>query len=396
MRKFVKFFIPVVLLAGFFMISGCDPEEPVDGTEYALLIQNGAMNIYPDETVAYNAVLVDEEGIVTAAAGVTWSVTPTSVATISSAGVLSPVSTGTAKVKATLVKDGKTLTSEVPVGIYAPALFAVAPSAILYEAGYDFQLETVYFTTGAQPSYSYTSSNTAVATVSSTGLVHTVGVGECTITVTASTMQDKPFIVPVMVIAPPTVQLPVTRVEVSSSAADLFKNETLQLTATAYNPDGPVNNATIEWFSENTAIATVNANGLVTPVQTGETYIVARCNGVFAKCELLVNPDTVVIVTPFYVDLNQGAQQQFTAVAYHNTRQGLTNTYPINFSWEIPSYGPGFEMFDIGTVSTTGLVTIKQDAMIGMASMVIAYETGRPHIGGGALIMIGYGMPWPK
>jgi len=30
MRKFVKFFIPVVLLAGFFMITGCDPEEPVD------------------------------------------------------------------------------------------------------------------------------------------------------------------------------------------------------------------------------------------------------------------------------------------------------------------------------------------------------------------------------
>lgn len=396
MKNFIKLLVPVVIIAGFFMINGCDPEDTTEETEYALLIQNGALNIYPDQTVTYNAVLVNDKGVVTAATGITWSVSPSSVAGISSAGVLTPVGTGAAKVTATIVKDGKTLTSEVPVGVYAPALFAVAPSAIIYEAGYDFQLETVYFTNGTQPTYTYVSSSTVVATVSATGLVHTIGIGTCQITVTASTMPDQPFTIPVMVIAAPTVELPVTRIAISTAAADLFKNETLQLTATAHNADGPVNNASIEWFSENPSIASVNSSGLVTPVQTGETYIVARANGVFAKCELLVNSDTVVIVTPFYVDLNQGATQQFTAVAYHSTRQGLTNTYPINFSWAIPGYGPGFEMFDIGTVTNNGLVTIKQDAMIGMASIVIAYETGRPHIGGGALIMISYGLPWGK
>jgi len=209
-------------------------------------------------------------------------------------------------------------------------------------------------------------------------------------------MTDRPFYVPVMVIGVPTVPLPVTRIELSSYSADLFKTETLQLTATAYNPDGPVNNATIEWFSENPSIATVSANGLVTPVQTGETFIVAKANGIFAKCELLVNPDTVVIVTPFWADLNPGETQQFNAVAYQNTRQGLGTQYPVNFSWELPDYGPGFEMFNIGTVNTTGLVSIKQDAIAGMASIVVAYETGKPHIAGAALITISVGgFPWP-
>lgn len=397
MKQVFKMMLPALLIAGVFVFSGCDPEENNNNeVQYALVIQNGAMNIHPDETVNYTAVLVDNEGNVSAANEVTWSVTPTSIASISAAGVLSPVATGEARVTATAVVNGTTITASVPVGVYAPALFAVAPSAILYEAGFDIQLETVYFTNGAQPTYTFASSNNAVATVSSTGLVHTVGIGECVITVTASTMTDRPFYVPVMVIGVPTVPLPVTRIELSSYSADLFKTETLQLTATAYNPDGPVNNATIEWFSENPSIATVSANGLVTPVQTGETFIVAKANGIFAKCELLVNPDTVVIVTPFWADLNQGETQQFNAVAYQNTRQGLGTQYPVNFSWELPDYGPGFEMFNIGTVNSTGLVTIKQDAMVGMASIVVAYETGKPHIAGAALITISVGgFPWP-
>jgi len=308
--------------------------------------------------------------------------------------VLSTSATGKAKVTATVSIDGVSVSASVPVGVYAPVLFAVAPSAILFEAGHDIQLETVYFSNSAPPTYTYSSSNTSVATVSSSGLVSLNAAGECVITVTASNQQNAPFYVPVLVIEAPQVPLPVTRVELNHYSKDLFKNETVQLSATAYNMEGAVTDATITWASMNSEIATVSSNGLVTPVRTGETYITATSNGIVAQCELLVNPDTVVLVTPFYRDMEQGETYQFTATAYKNQRSGLGETYPIDFEWLIPDYGPGFEMFNIGTVDSDGNVTISNSAMMGMMSFVMAYDPNNEYVGGAAMIMIDIGFTW--
>ncbi|PLX08161.1 MAG: hypothetical protein C0596_07630 [Marinilabiliales bacterium] len=108
----------------------------------------------------------------------------------------------------------------------------------------------------------------------------------------------------------------------------------------------------------------------------------------------MVNPDTVVLVTPFYRDMEQGETYQFTATAYKNQRSGLGETYPIDFEWLIPDYGPGFEMFNIGTVDSDGNVTISNSAMMGMMSFVMAYDPNNEYVCGAAMIMIDIGFTW--
>ena len=372
-----------------------DPDDPnnSDKTEYTLQIETGAKTIEPKQTINYSAVLVDSKGNITTPSNISWSISDSNVATISAGGTLATVAEGNAKITASVTVDGKEYTASVPVGIYAATLFTVAPSAIIYEKGGELQLETVYFTVGTAPTYTYSSSNTSVATVSSSGLVNFVGAGECIIKVTASTLPDRPFKIPVLVVDVPTVTLPITRVELNKSAIDLFKNETAQLSAKAYNPDGEVSGTTFTWTSSNTNIATVSTSGLVTPVRTGKTYVQATAQGIMAECEVIVNPDTVIIVTPFYKDMNPGDTYQFVAKAYKCERSGLTTEYPVTFTWTMLDYGAGFEMFNIGTVDNTGNVTIKSDATIGMSSFVLVQDQNNPYIGGAAMISISYGFP---
>jgi len=382
------------ITASVFM-SACNKDEDEDDSDnksYALVIDKGAQSIEPGESVSYSAKVVDTDGNVTQADNITWSVTPDSVGSISN-GVFSTNVTGKAKITASATVDGTTVTTSVPIGVYQPSFFAVAPAAILFEANHQIDLNPVYF--GQEnPTFSYNSSDNSVASVNSNGVVDLIANGECVITVTASNQTNRPVYVPIMVIGPPTVNLPITRIELNSYSTDLFKDETKQLSATAYNPEGAVNDANITWASANTDIATVSSDGLISPVRTGKTFVTATALGVFAQCEVLVNPDTIVLVEPLYKDMQQGETHQFVATAYKNQRNGLGQTYDIDFNWVIPDYGPGFEMFNIATVDNNGNVTVKQDAMMGMSTILIAYDANNEYLAGGAMIMVDMGLPF--
>lgn len=103
------------------------------------------------------------------------------------------------------------------------------------------------------------------------------------------------------------------------------------------------------------------------------------------QANIIVNPDTLVVVEPFYVNIPAGSTRQFSAKAYHLTRTSATEITGVNFVWEIPTYG--FDMFDIATVNSTGLVTMKTDAMPGMMTLVIAYDAQNPYVGGASAVI---------
>ncbi|PKP18509.1 MAG: hypothetical protein CVU05_13375 [Bacteroidetes bacterium HGW-Bacteroidetes-21] len=365
-----------------------EEETPTVARKYVLIIENGAQSMQPEATSTYNAFLVDASGNVTPATGITWSVGSTSVATITSAGLLTGVGTGTTIITASVTVDGNTYTASVPVAISIPSIFAVAPSAIIYEKGGSLQLETVYFSpTGGNPNYTFTSSNSGVASVSSTGLVNFVNTGECTITVSADLNGNPQVIVPVLVIGIPDVVLPVTRVDVTPASADLFRNETQQLTAKAYKSDNSeVTGKTFTWTSLDPTIATVSTTGMVTPVAPGTAYIQAFTDGIIGQAEIIVNPDTLVWITPFNTSIPANGSKQFVASAYRLTRTTSTPLTGITFHWEIPTYG--IDIFDIATVTQTGLVSMKSNAMAGMMTFVTAWDQAHPNNGSVATIMV--------
>ncbi|GAA0434443.1 hypothetical protein GCM10008934_24860 [Virgibacillus salarius] len=117
----------------------------------------------------------------------------------------------------------------------------------------------------ANPSVNWSSSDEAVATVSSTGEVTAVSTG--TATITATSTDDNT----VKGTATVNVTQPVTGVSVDPATAELEVGATQQLTETV-SPSNATNKG-VTWSSSDEAIATVDSTGLVTAVAEGNATI---------------------------------------------------------------------------------------------------------------------------
>jgi uncharacterized protein YjdB len=377
--------VALLLLALTFVYAGCkkDKNDPTKADK-VLVINNGARTMSPDEQPTYTAKFVTVDGKTETANGVTWSSSSTGIASISAGGVVTAASVGSVTITATVVEDGVTYTAAVPLGIQGATAFVVAPSAIIYEPGGSLQLETFYFGTTV-PSYTYSSSNASVASVSSTGLVTFNATGSCVISVEASTHPGAPFIVPVLVVGPPVIKLPITEIQVTPATVNLFRGETQQMSAQAYNLDGATS-ATFTWSVSDPNVATISSSGLLTARGVGNAYIFASAQGITAQAEVYVSPDTVIEITPYIASVTAGGTRQFVAKAY-NARNGMTLLPGITtFNWFVPSYG--FSMFDFATVNQSGLVSVNSNALPGNLTFVAASLPSNPDIGAASIVMV--------
>ncbi|GAA4469024.1 hypothetical protein GCM10023093_27870 [Nemorincola caseinilytica] len=394
MRKLMSFVALLVL--GVTLVIGCKKKNDDDnnnnggsGSASALVIRTGARTMSPDEKVTYEAVVVDSKGNATAASGVTWSVS-NSLGSFSG-NVFSPSNSGNGVISASVVVSGKTLTAQVPVGIYLPAVFTVVPSAIIWttDAG-TIPLTSVYLGTGTVTGYTYSSSDASIASVDGTGNVSFNKTGECVITVTANGISDNNKVyVPVLVVGMPTEPLPIVRVAVNPAGKELFRNETATFTAKAYNSSNAETSATFTWASQDESVATVDANGTVTAKSLGKTIITATASGMTGQAEVDVLPDTTIIVTPIMASIAPGGTKQFTAQAYavnHSTKALSPIAMPAGLTWEVPT--TGVPIFDIASVNSTGLVTMSSSASLGLSTVVVAHVSSPTIEEGAALVMV--------
>jgi uncharacterized protein YjdB len=142
---------------------------------------------------------------------------------------------------------------------------SVSPTSVSMAAGATQQLAaTVAPSNATNKTVSWSSGNTSVATVNSSGLVTAVAAGSATITVTT---QDGNKTATSNI----TVNVPVTSVSVSPSIASIQIGATQQLTATV-SPSNATNK-TVTWSSGNPSVATVNSSGLVSGISAGSAII---------------------------------------------------------------------------------------------------------------------------
>jgi len=387
-QLFIAFF-----LMGIAIISGCkkksNDNNNSSASASALVIQTGAQTIQPGGTLTYSAVVVDSKGNTTPATGVTWSVN-NSLGSFAG-NVFTPSGSGSGTITASATVDGKTLTAQVPVGIYLPAVFAVVPSAIIWttNAG-TIPLTTVYLGTGTVSGYSYSSSNATIASVDASGNVSFNATGECVITVTANGLSDNNKVyVPVLVVGMPTNPLPVVRVAVNPSGKEMFRGETFTFSAKAYNSSNGEVTSTFTWASQHPEVATIDATGKVNAVSLGKTIITATTSGITGQAEVDVLPDTTIIVTPIMASIAPGGTKQFTAQAYavnHMTKALNAIAMPAGLTWLIPT--TGIPIFDIASVNGTGLVTMNSSATIGLSTIVLAHVSSATIAEGAGLIMV--------
>lgn len=122
----------------------------------------------------------------------------------------------------------------------------------------------------------WTTSNFQVATVNEDGVITAVAAGQADVTASYKSVVSEAVNVTVVIDANA-----VASVEVTSPKNTLNVGEKVSLTATVKNITGePLSGRTIQWFSENSSIVTVNDQGEVTALSSGLAGVHAKSENV--------------------------------------------------------------------------------------------------------------------
>jgi len=194
--------------------------------------------------------------------------------TVSSTGVVTAVRDGAATISAT--SEGVTGTANVTVSRTAASVVVTPATASLSAIGATQALAAVAKDANNNPltgpAFTWTSSDTRVATVDASGTVTAVGNGTARITAATGGRNGSVTVT----VAQTTASVAVTPATAQLSAA----GATSQLAAQAMDANGrPIMGKTFTWTSDATGVATVSAAGLVTGVANGAAHIMASADG---------------------------------------------------------------------------------------------------------------------
>ena len=204
--------------------------------------------------------------VVGASSSVTYKSSNTKVATVSSTGKVTAKSAGSATITATA--NGVSKTCKI---IVKKASIKLNKSSVtIYTAGTKtVQLKATIV--GASKTVKYKSSNTKVATVSSTGKVTAKAAGSVTITVTANGVSTTCRV---------RVAKPTLKVNKSKVTVKVGKSVTVKATATPAK--------TITYASNRKSVATVSSKGVIKAKKKGNATITVSCNGVKKTIQVTV------------------------------------------------------------------------------------------------------------
>jgi uncharacterized protein YjdB len=325
---------------------------------------------------------------------VTWSSSKNSVASITVSGLASAGNLGTVTITAasgsvsgstSLTVNAANLSSlTIPQGNVAIAETTTEPFSAI---GTFTDGSTRDLTTQA----TWTSSNTAVATVgSSYGLAKGLSPGTTTITAAVGTVSAS-------VILTVTNAMLVT-ISVTPSGSTIAPGTNLTFTATGTFSDSSTQIITSDstWASDNVAVATTGGGPLVTAVGPGTANISATLDGVTGAAPLNVSSVTLVsiAVNPATAVLAPASRRAYSATGTFS--DGSTQNITTAVTWassdpdvaSISSYGqvtgqsPGTATItgQLGSVSGTGSVVVESSALtsvqVSPASAVVAEQTG--------------------
>jgi uncharacterized protein YjdB len=321
-----------------------------------------ASSLVVGQTAQGTATLKDASGNILSGRAATWQTSNAAVGTVSSTGAISAISAGSTTITAT--SEGisgtaaLTVTAQPPVPV---ASVTVSPASSTLQIGGTAQLSAVTrdannaVLTGRVISWS--SSSTAVATVSATGLVTAVTAGSATITASS---EGKSGTSAITVSAPAPV--PVASVTVSPATSTLPVGGTAQLSAVTRDANNAVlTGRVISWSSGSQAVATVSASGLVTAVAAGSATITALSEGKSGTSAITVSapaPVASVTVSPAAPTVQVGGSVQLTAVTRDANGTVLTGR-AITWSSSLTT---------VATVSGSGLV----NALVAGAATITA------------------------
>lgn len=283
----------------------------------------------------------------TATGTVLYTSSNNALATVDQAGWVTGVTGGSVQITVTLVENtsiSDTLTITV-IGL--PTSINVTGNNNI-TVGANSQLQATVLPSGVSQAVSWASSNTSVATVSSSGLVTGIAAGSATITVTSVASSQITTTYTITVVNAPTISI-------SNTTATIIVGQTQTLTATLNN----ISNTAVTWSSSNNSVATVSSSGVVTAVAAGNATITVTAvanSSLTATCAV-----TVAAVTPtknITLTIGKSALVVDDQTQITPTVTGTTN-YAVTYSTNNTL---------VALVSSSGVVTAKG---IGSATITV-------------------------
>ncbi len=274
---------------------------------------------------------------------VTFSSSATTVATISSSGLVLGLSPGTTVITASAGGQSSNATILVlprPVGavIVSPAQSALT---VGQTATLSVQITDANGNLLTGRPVSFQSSNVNVAQVSVAGVITATAPGTATITITS----EGKIGTATVTVAPS----PIASLRLAPTTASLRVGGTVRLTATPLDADGnAIGQRVITWTSGAPSVATVSTDGVVTAIGSGTALIFATAEGRMAAATVIVAPDapSTVSVAPVLATVIIGRSQDLVATLRDGEGRLITGR-TITWSSSTPS---------VAIVSSTGRV----------------------------------------
>jgi uncharacterized protein YjdB len=265
----------LIALGGVAALAACGddvsiqpPAEPPASVVTQVTVSPATLNLKVGEKATLGvSVATTGPGVATT---VTWASSTPAVATVSATGEVTAVAPGNTTVRATSTADAsKSGAAQVTVTAPAVRSVTVSPQTLALQVGQSATaVATVDRDAGVAGTVNWASSNTAVATVSSAGVITAVAPGTAVVSATSTVDNTKSSALAVTVSPVPN---NLTALSVAPTTASLGVGGTVQLVPSATTVGTPT--VTYTYASSNTAVATVSNSGLVTAVGNGTAVI---------------------------------------------------------------------------------------------------------------------------
>ena len=239
---------------------------------------------------------------------VTWASSNPAVVAVDENGLITGVAVGSATITAQSYTGSKATCKVTVKPVYVTGIALEGPGEALISGG-AYQLKATCAPENASnTALSWKSSNTAVIRVdANTGAITCLKAGTATITATAKDGSKKKA----------TIQLTVEAIDpqlfvLNIGEATIKAGETCQATATL---SGILADKPVEWSTGDARIAVVDANGLITGIGSGTTAISARVSGNVRQVRVTVQANTDVnyrvLVAGEYTSASQSGYLKF-------------------------------------------------------------------------------------
>ena len=312
-------------------------------------------------------VLRDPLNRVLTARAITFTSSDLAVATVSTAGLVTAVSPGKATITAT--SEGIAATATVAVSLIPVSTVKISVPQSSLQIGQTTQaavtLKDVNGVTLSGRAVTWTSSNTALVTVSASGLITAVAAGNAIVTATSEGVSST--------VAIDVTLIPVSSISVAIDKPLIYIGYTALVTSTTRDVNSNLLTGRLTtWLSSDPNIATVSATGVVTAIAKGTATITGTSEGISATTAVTVDlaPVQFVTVSVPTTQLLVGQSVQATAatsdlndrpltgrvITYSTSNASVATVDPLG---AVTATGPGSANIIATSEGKTGFVTIQ-------------------------------------